>query len=433
MSRATPAWILGFAFVVFLVYAYPGYVSIDSIQQLEESRAHAFGDWHPPSMAALWAVVELVVAGPVGMLLLQGSLLLGGSFVLLRRRFDDRIAALAAGALLLFPPVLAPMGVIWKDSMMAGMLATGLALFTCEDRKRRIGGFALLVFAITLRANAPLAVLPLFVLLGVRNVAWPRWRRYAAGLGLWVGATVASIALTGALTQKHQHAWSCSLGPYDITGIIRYSHEHYTDDELRKILDGTPLVAKLPVEEQARKAYSPRMWWPVANGDNRVFNWPENQAHRDAIARSWKTLVLGYPAGYLRHRWRVFRETIGLTSGPTFDPAWQEHLASPPLHLDASSGLLQRTLAKAVAWLGKTPLFRPFIYLALALVVLVVAIVRRRHDVLPIVLSGIAYELTLFPFAPSADYRYSHWMITSAVLAAVLLFVRAKRDAASGA
>jgi hypothetical protein len=249
---------------------------------------------------------------------------------------------------------------------------------------------------------------------------------------MWLGVTAASFALTAALTRTHQHAWSRSLGPYDITGIIRYSHGRYADEELRRILEGTPLMAHLPIEEQARRAYSPRMWWPVANGDNRVFDWPTTDAQREAIARAWKTLVTDFPVGYMRHRWRVFREVIGLSSSPVFDPAWQSHMPSPPLHHEATSGALQGVLARAVAWVAKTPLFRPFIYILVALVVIVVALVRKRHDVLPLVLSGIGNELTLLPFAPSADYRYSHWMITSALLAAVILSLRERPAGTSG-
>jgi hypothetical protein len=71
-------------------------------------------------MAVLWGVLDRIIAGPFLMLLLQATLFLAGSYLVLRRALPPRTAALAASLLLLFPPVLTPMAYIWKDSLMAG-------------------------------------------------------------------------------------------------------------------------------------------------------------------------------------------------------------------------------------------------------------------------------------------------------------------------
>jgi hypothetical protein len=39
-------------------------------------------------------------------------------------------------------------------------------------------------------------------------------------------------------------------------------------------------------------------------------------------------------------------------------------------------------------------------------------------------LSGLGYELSFTLLTASPDFRYSHWMIVSTCVAAVLLFVR---------
>src|SRR5262245_9378172 len=100
-------------------------MSSDSATQLADARSHQYTDWHPPVMAAMWTVLDKIVAGPALMLVLQGSLFLIGSYRLLRAVLSERAAAIAASAILLFPPVLAPMAVIWKDSQMAGFLLMG--------------------------------------------------------------------------------------------------------------------------------------------------------------------------------------------------------------------------------------------------------------------------------------------------------------------
>ena len=74
-------------------------------------------------------------------------------------------------------------------------------------------------------------------------------------------------------------------------------------------------------------------------------------------------------------------------------------------------------------WVWKhTPLFEPFVYFVLALVMLPFA--RKHRDVLALILSGIAIELTLFFLASSPDYRYSHWMVLTTLLAAITLISR---------
>jgi len=417
----TPRRILAAAFAGFLIYAYPGYMSPDSVQQLEHARSLQYGDWHPPTMSALWTILDAIVAGPAAMLVVQGGLLLLGSYRLLRRAWAERVAALAALAILWFPPVLAPMAVIWKDAQMAGALVMGTALLLEPRRGLRALGVALLALAIAMRANAPAAALPLLLLLVARDDA-RRGRALALGLAVWLGATVAAFGLNRVLTRQPQHAWACSLGPGDIVGMLRHAHGRYTEAELAQVLDGTPLVVADDIEARARRVYTPISWWPTTNGDARLFDWPTTDAHRAAIARAWWSLVRAHPAGYARHRWKVFREVLGTTRNAVFDPAWQVHLGSPALHHDAASGRVQAALARAVTWLARTPLFRPYLYAALALLLLPLA--ARHRDTLALVTSGLVYELTLLPFAPSPDYRYSHWMVTCTVVAAVLVVGR---------
>jgi hypothetical protein len=407
----TPNRVLAGAYALFLVYAFPGYMSPDSIMQLEQARSLQYSDWHPPAMAALWTLAETIVAGPTGMLLLQGALFLAGSYRLLRRYMPERIAALAAGAILVFPPVLAPMAVIWKDPLMASLFVIGAS---CLVEGRRWPAAVLLGLGCAMRANAPAAALPLVVLL------WPSaqigWRRVAIAFAAWCAITAGALGVDRVLTRVPQHAWTCSLAPGDLGGIIRFSHHRYTDAELEAILAGTPLMVHDDIEAQTRKIYTPVTWWPMANGDGRLFNWPETEAQRDAIGRAWWVLVRDNPGAYLWHRWKVFQEVLGVTKNPVFDPVWTLHEGSAKLHHDASSGRLQRVLAATAHWLAEhTPLFRPYLYVLLALALLVVC--WRQRDLVALLASGLVYELTMLPFAPSPDYRYSHWLVVCAVIA----------------
>ena len=65
------------------------------------------------------------------------------------------------------------------------------------------------------------------------------------------------------------------------------------------------------------------------------------------------------------------------------------------------------------------PIFLPWMYAALALLLLPLA--RRHRDLLALLLSGLGLELSLLPFAATADYRYSHWMVVCTCIAAIAL------------
>src|ERR1044071_6521479 len=124
--------ILGAGWSLAVLYAFPGLMSSDSAIQLVQARGlAAISDWHPPIMAVIWRYVDRIVAGPFGMLLLQtGTFLFGPDAVWMPGRVWSGCAPVLRGALprvaaagvglgfLVFPPVLAPMAVIWKGSQM---------------------------------------------------------------------------------------------------------------------------------------------------------------------------------------------------------------------------------------------------------------------------------------------------------------------------
>jgi hypothetical protein len=131
----------------------------------------------------------------------------------------------------------------------------------------------------------------------------------------------------------------------------------------------------------------------------------------------------------------VFAELLGLSDAPLWGPVfigfaesaeqatWIQHEAVP--------SRLQSYAARALGYLAsETMLFRPYLYAAIALLLL--ALCRDRLT-LALLLSGLAYEAGYFPIGSTPDTRYSHWMTLCTCVAALLLFVqryRAGRGAA---
>ncbi|MFT3694633.1 MAG: hypothetical protein QM831_15900 [Kofleriaceae bacterium] len=419
------AGILAVAYALFLSYAYPGFLSIDSGQQLLEARAHVYSDWHPPAMAWLWGVCEHLIQGPLLMLLLQSIAFLAGLFLVLRRALAPTWAAIVAAVIFLFPPVIAPMAVIWKDSQMAGYLMLGFALLF-EGTRARVIGILLMSLACAMRHNAPGAVLPLlFVLDGPARRIW----RVAVIAGVFAVIVISSTALNKHLTDKPAYQWHVSIAPYDIAGIMHFGR-FFSDEEMNRELVGTPLARTDHIAYKARtNGYSTRTWWDSLNGEGRVFFWPETDQQRDALARSWKHMVLANKWPYLHHRLAVFASTIGLDGEPLFGPVW---FNDPPDDYIKAANLervapRQTAIGEALVWIAThTIWFYPWLYLAFAVVF--VPLARKHLDILALYLSGIMYELTLLPFS-TADNRYSHWLTVTTLVATIMLVRRRSRPA----
>lgn len=429
LARLRPRSILAIGWLGLFAYAYPGYMSFDPIQQLGEARSGDFGDWHPPAMAALWRLVECVVAGPVGMLVIQSGCFLIGAYLLLRRAMSERAAAVCASCLLLFPSVSAVMGVIWKDSQMAGFLMLGTALVLTARRRDRIAGLAVLLLASLMRHNAFTMTFPLVILLFQWNLEHRGLRRYAVGAVAWVAITAASFAITARLTRHPQYTWYRSSGLIDIVGTLRYSGP-LTDEQIHPLLEGLRVVPTHDLGHAVRRAYNPS-WafdaiWPQ---DKKFFDEPQNDEERLAVAHAWKNVVLGHFGAYLRYRVDIFIRVLSLGHPPPGSPiyVWFSDVQDPfgsaqrIQHL-ASPSRLQHGLQVAMIWLGTTWLFHVYVYLILALALL--AFCRRDRTTFALLASGLTGEAALFFAAPTTDYRYSFWLVVVTVMAVMLVVAR---------
>jgi len=273
------------AFALFMLYGFPGYMSSDSVLQLTEARTGHFSDGNPPLMAAEWWVLDKIISGPVLMLALQGALLLGGLYVLARRFLDARPAAWTAGSILLFPPVLVTMAVIWKDSQMTAYLVAGVAALIQPRLRTRLIGIGLLVAACSIRHNAVAAVVPLIAVL----FEWRqglRWTKRLAVVGAMIVAVgIAGFGLTRVLAGKH-----VKLTPMfnDVVGVIGYTHDR-TDADLKEVLRGVPLAIDHGLQTQARMLVAMQHGWLVMVGNDPFFTPPRTASDWDALTRAWRS------------------------------------------------------------------------------------------------------------------------------------------------
>jgi hypothetical protein len=430
------------AWLGVVLYAYPGYMSFDSVLQLVQARTGVFGLGHPPLMGVLWATCDAIVTGPIGMLVIQTTCFVAGVYLLLRQRLTDRAAAACTLVIAWFPPIAAVLAVIWKDSQMTGFLALGTALLASDLRRVRLAGLALLSLATAMRYNA-LAITFVPVLLLFTWSPRHRWHtRYPLAFAAWLAITIVPAVINNLLVSEPAALWHDSLALFDLTGTLRYAPD-LPDPDIRVQLTGTPLLVTEGIQEAARTSpdpdvipaatrlsfgtgsYTPALWATTT----RLFGRPASDAQRAAITAAWKRVVLGHPGAYLEYRWHVFAELIHLgddhiPSGvySSFTDSLDRSGSAARIGHNAVSSRLQRTLHSVMGWIASSWLFRPWTYLALLLGALPLCMRDRR--LLAVALSGIANEAALFVLAPTVDFRYSIWLVVSAMLVVTSLIAR---------
>lgn len=420
----SPRLILCAAWLVVIVYAFPGYMNFDASEQLHQARTSYFDDWHPPLMAAYWRGLDVVLRGPFLMLVLQTTLFLWGLYAVFRLRLAPRTSAIVAACLLVFPPIFTPMAPVWKDAQMAAFLLGGTLLAMQSRACLRIAGCVLLALAVGVRDNGAAALLPLLLLIAS---SWFTRRLHAllVALCMFVAMFGAATLTNRAISDMHSHAWHLSTAIHDIAGTI--CHAGPLDDaHVRELTAGIPLAPQERLQEHICAVYSPRVWFSLAYDNTKIFDHDPPKADRLARRASWIRTVRTHPLAYAKHRWAVTRELLGLTTNPPWEPVCQTFTATAEqrtrLRHDVTRSWIQRREGEALTALSSTWLFRPWMYFVLALIAAGYVIARRDWLATAFITSGLLYELSLFAFASAPDFRYSHWMITCTCIVLVLIF-----------
>jgi len=414
LASRRPRTYLIAGWVAFVLFCYPGYLSFDSSMQLFAVRTGTYTDY-APVMTGIWSLLEWVAAGPFPMLVLQSGLFLFGLHGILRHLLSPRAAAVTAAGILLFPPVFSPMAVIWPESLMAGALLAAVACLLSPSRRAKIAGGVLLAIACACRPEIALAIAPL-VFLGIP--AMVRWQRVAVALGIVVALALVARVGDLALTDDDHHRWQQDLLLVDLAATLHRTH----------VKDASALHGLTVVDPAAvTRGREPFDSWPLVTGPHRLVDPITSDDARDAVIADWQHVVAAHPNAYLFHRLNMFKHLLGDMPGwmPVYDEFGDPALLAP-LHHRALPSDLQDAWNGVVHLFARTPLFKPWLYLLLAIVALVLA--RRQRLLRNLAISGLVFELAMFFLAPGAEYRNSHWLVTTTTLALVAFAVARKPE-----
>ena len=427
VPRLFPLLLVIAGFWLTLELFHPGIMNYDARYVYLDSLKGFYGDWQSPVMTWLWRIIDPIDPGSGSMFLLL-TVLYWWSIATLSAALAQRSLALgfALPLIALTPPLLAFVGVIWRDVLMAGcwLFATARVFAATGQTKRpvvtRIVGVALVVLGVLIRPNA-LAAAPLLI----TYILWPRafsWKRTALLFVPLMMALYASVQLVyyGALNATRQHPLH-SIAVFDLGGITYFSSEN-----------AFPVTWSADEMEALRgRCYDPSIWNVYWNGDckfvmakveheQKLFGTP-------ALSHAWLDAVVRHPLAYVQHRLTFFR-TFLFGSHPGM---WTADIEHPPKTIfeDRPWFMAFKRLHDA---LQPTPLFRIGTWLVSCLLLCALGWRRRATPegafVLGVCGSGALYVLSYLPLGVASEFRYIYWAVLASA-AGLMVVLLSKNDA----
>jgi hypothetical protein len=425
-ARRTAAAILIAGWAAMLAITAPGYLSYDSVSQLASARSGAYNSWHPPIMAWLLGVFDWLVPGTLLFEIFQSGLLLFALLVLLWRAPRGWFSAVVAFAIVLLPQWLLFQGEIWKDILFADAAIAGFAALALLAQNWRAHWLVLAFLLLTLAALTRQTGLVLLPVAAVTVGAIARrhgravWRY---GTGFLAAALVLGVAANMALASRGDGGAGAAAQlhtgqMYDLAAALA----RRPGLALPELGADAPLDSTL--RHRAAALYTPLRVDPLA-GDPAVSD-ALDVAKPGVVSRAWTALVLHHPALYLSVRWDDFRAVL-LTPDRLvchFAPVGIDGDPALVRSLGMANRFRPRDLALAAyaAHFFATPVYAHLAWGALALVLLVF-LLRRRRDadlaVAGLLASALLFTMTFVIMSLACDYRYLLFLDLSAISAAL--------------
>jgi hypothetical protein len=435
--RAVTASILGLGGLATYIINFPGSMEDDSFVQLLEGRTGSYGFWHPPIMSWMMGVSDSLVGPAAAWFVLFDMAIAFGALiaVLWLARRVSWAAAICAGVMLFLPQLLMLQSVVWKDALfadtvVAGFISLGLAAAHWERVRFRVAMLcacaAFLAVALLTRQNG-LVVLP-FAVIGLWIIAAKHEGRSRIGACYGAALLALSAGLSLGANTFFETRWDGTparveqikiLWLYDITGMVK----HNPGIALASLEREAPHLRQVILDEGVRR------WSPVKNdtleySPRIVAALESTPAH--ALWSQWSELVGTETATYLAVRaelfWWVFQS-------PDVGQCHPFHVGDQGDAADMKElGAVTRLDARDIAlWhygdvFEYTPVFWHGLYAAIALLVLIAVLRRRRPAdiaMASLIAAVFAFTATFFVISIACDYRYLY-VIDLTALAAVL-------------
>ena len=437
--RVNPIAILGYVlcaggFSLAVAAFYPGYMSPDSIGNWLEGGSFHFRDLNSPVMALLWGLMDRVVPGPAGMLVLQNLVFWGAAAVFWgNTRRKSLWLGIGLVAFAFMPGILALMGTIWKDvGMGASLFLTVALLYQSIQSKSKTAlalTFPLLFYGYAVRLNAAPAVLPLAVWTGyIACRVFPSLQLRAGkfkalpiilGAGYFAVLSVAVVVINHLLTNGRTDYPFQIVQLYDLAAISKARGVSVFPGYISQ----DPNFSMENLSTQYNPYSAADLIWPDKPTDKPALKLSYDPADISDLRAKWLSAISQNKRAYFNHRRRVFSLLTGL-QGEVSSPYWVKGFDGNPVGYKPTPGLLNRFLMRYFYLLRNSLFFTGAFWMLICVTLIYFALRRRLRDdweiVFVLATSGLIYALPYFFFTASAEFRYLFWTVIASAVA--LLF-----------
>ncbi|MGH8474422.1 MAG: hypothetical protein ACRER2_01390 [Methylococcales bacterium] len=398
---------------------HPGFMSPDSVNQFTEAVNLHFTDWHPPLMAAVWSVFNVICYGPLGMLLLHLLLYWGSLFILAditwRKGNRSWWLWLMIG---LLPCTINFVGVIWKDvGLGVSYLAVAASLLRerMQHRKPGVLVLVLLLYGMGIRWNGLLAAPPL--LYWWLTLRYPGRSRRLYVLSTLI-ATFLSVLLIAQINYKILRVEATSPWQivilHDLAAIGCATGKNLVPSEYKN--NGTN-------ESQICAAYDPAWNDPLfAAFANPRPPLHYNSAAASALPKIWLNAVLEHPLAYASHRMAYFAKFLRIGEPKAYFYLYDTVLSNP-YGITHHPNALSLVHARYVECFESSFILKPWFWLLMSMGLFVIAVRRGSMPITLVSLSGFVYVIPYWFIGPAPDLRYAYWLILSSAFGLGVLLI----------
>ncbi len=386
---------------------WPGYMSPDSITQLNQGLTGSYSDHHPPMMSFFWRLFSYVHTGPELYLIFHLCLLFFSVYIL-QTIVKQRWLKYAIALIPLAPAIASYSGALWKDVGFAYAFLLAGTLLTKSNMTgqtltypKMILILLLLIYGVGIKYQAQF-VLPVMGLWFGLTLTHAKFNLKAILTGTAITMFVLLFVLmfnkTLVPVEKEQHSWQM-VKLYDLAGISLRMQKNLFPDF---ITSDTHFSM-----EKVKTIYSPE------RVDELIYNWYESgpfvlthdEKNLGILWSTWANAVMHHPMAYLSHRFSVWYNMI---SKSAIKPL--EALSNTD-KIPSNIKVLLQSSVDIVFWLVQE-LSRFSWMLPLLLIYLCwgFRLYKRNNPyglaLLMMNLSALSLLLCLFIFSMAADIRY---------------------------
>lgn len=317
-----PALILLLPIIIVSFSFFPGHMSSDTLAQIGQARSGRFTNQHAPLLGALWHLAWPLGIRPGWILVVQVSVFVGGTYLVLRSFFSGWAAASLTAAIALSPPVFGMLGYLSRDTWFTALLIATFGLLvwsTRHDGTRStlllVAAFVMSWLALASRQNAIAAVAIADVAIAwrilVRRQRGGRLRRIAIVTSVGVGLTVAMF--------------SSQLVVAKLIGVRNVNPEQYVFIYDLEMLSHDLGRNLFPPDVMARRGFAViEQFYSIDSVNPLLFSpdppvrTPLAQGPVRSLGRAWKSSVVEHPLNYLSGRFALWLRQISVTRAPDF-------------------------------------------------------------------------------------------------------------------